>query len=96
MFSKFIVRNYNIVKNSESFKFYITGVGVGLMWANTGLENIGRPPLYCQPGKLALNVDNILQILDDYIDRKKDQLKPDLPVEMLLLYALKETFPCKK
>jgi hypothetical protein len=88
--------DYYMAKNLEWFKFYISGVGSGFGWANVQLHARGLPPLYCQPDKLGLNADNLLKILDDYIEQKKDQLKPDLPVEMLLLQGLKETFPCNR
>src|ERR1700732_5051732 len=42
-------------------KIYVKGLGEGMGWANVA---IGAKKLFCQPGKLALDMQNYIQILD--------------------------------
>jgi len=92
------IKDYKRIKDTEIFKSYILGVGVGIEWANTELSIQGQSPLYCAPGKLAITTENFLQILQDYIEKKTEIIKslgPDLPIGLLLLKALQDAFPCK-
>ncbi len=92
------LEKYHAVKETQSFKQYIDGVGTGFFGANAHQGTRNLPPLYCQPGKLPLYADNYLQILDDYISNRPGEpnsLANSIPVELLLLNALRETFPCK-
>jgi len=90
------LKDFERFKNDQTFKFYIHGVGQGFAYANGSLQYIGQSPLYCQPANLALKPENYLEILQRYIEKHKNTLKPDWTVEMLLLLGLKETFPCNK
>src|SRR5438477_7888622 len=58
--------------SNKIISLYIYGLGQGLFWANAESENRYGISLYCQPGKLALNIDNYVHILDDAIKRSKD------------------------
>ncbi|KEQ17080.1 hypothetical protein [Endozoicomonas numazuensis] len=78
-------------KHLNSLKLHINGVGQGFLWSNN-IE--GRKPFYCSPGKLALNADNYMQIIDSQIPLYEKSGK-DFPIEMLLLFGLQEAFPCK-
>ena len=92
------MEKYHDVKGTQSFKEYIGGVGTGFFWANAHQHIHNLPPLYCQPGKLPLYADSYLQILGDYISNRPGEpnsLANSVPVELLLLNALRETFPCK-
>ena len=92
------IKDYKRIKDTEIFKTYILGVGVGVEWANTVVSNRGQSPLYCAPGKLAITTENFLQILQDYIEKNPEIIKPlgpDLPIGLLLLKALQDAFPCK-
>jgi hypothetical protein len=91
------VKDFDSLKNTESFWTYILGVGVGISWANTWLNITGQPPLYCQPENLALGVNNYMRILQEQIERKYQKgIQVDSVVELYLLQGLMETFPCKK
>ena len=94
--AEFAIKDYDNLKDVGWFRTYITGVGVGTTWANTELQSRGQPPLYCLPGKLVLETQNYMRILQGSIEKHKDIIKLDTPVEMLLLEGLMETFPCKK
>lgn len=96
-YAGFTLEKYETIKDTQSFKLYLGGVGEGYGWANTFLEREGYPQLYCQPGKLALNADNYAQILADHITKPdvKATLRPDFPIELLLLHALQSALPCQ-
>jgi hypothetical protein len=92
------LEKYHAVKETQGFKQYLDGVGTGFFWANTHQDTRNLARLYCQPGKLPLYAENYVQILEDYIYSMADKSNPlpdGIPVELLLLNALKETFPCK-
>jgi hypothetical protein len=82
----------------ESLQNYISGVGNGLLWANSALQVDNKEPLFCNPD-LALNEDNYLALLDRQIKDgmpTKSGWRDDDPIEIILLRALQRTFPCRK
>lgn len=87
------ISKFQDFKNDKSFKLYITGVGKGTSWANAELDQQGRRLLYCQPKKLALNGSNYIQLIDNFLDHHKN-LPSYTPIEMVLLLALENAFPC--
>jgi hypothetical protein len=94
--AEFTVREYKVMKRTELFKEYITGVGRGIYWTNLQLQQTANPPLYCQPIKLSLSADNYLDIIDRYIAENKDKIKPESFIEFILLKGMIDTFPCTK
>ena len=89
---------YKVVGQNDEIKLFISGVGEGYSLANAELKvNRKLSPLYCQADKVALNTDNYLQILDNYLSQPevKAQARPTLSVGMMLLKALQDAFPCK-
>jgi hypothetical protein len=89
------VSEYDAMKNSDTFKVYISGVGNGIKVASIVGELHGNRPLFCPPEKLPLNQDNYLRFLDDAVaERRKKQTGGDPFVEGLLLQRLQEVFPC--
>jgi hypothetical protein len=87
---------YPAVKGSKWFEAYLDGVGNGYFMANGWQRGNNLPLLYCQPAHLALNAQNYLQMLDGYISKRaEDRRTRDMPVELLLLLALKQAFPCE-
>ena len=93
--SEITVKQFREIKSETVFKTYIDGVGRGFLWANAYLNHDGKSPLYCQSGTLALNADNYIQLLMGYINKEEHAVKDDAVVEMLLLSALQEAFPCR-
>jgi hypothetical protein len=89
------LKDYETFKDTEGFKYYIYGVERGLAWANTTLFTSGSKILYCQPNELALSKEEILDILKREIDKNAGKYTIDTPVELILMYALMRTFPCK-
>ncbi len=87
----FFVKDYDLLKGTEAFEFWISGVEDGFAWANVVTNN----KLYCPPQKLALNKKNLLRILDDYIKNNKSSLDPEFPITSILYLALADVFPCE-
>jgi hypothetical protein len=94
--AEYTIREYKVMKRTEIFKEYITGVGRGIYWTNMQLQQTANPPLYCQPMKLSLSADNYLDIIDRYIAENKDKIKPESFIEVILLKGMIDTFPCTK
>ena len=89
-------KDYSRVRKAEWFKVYVDGVGRGYTWANVELKSEGRTPLFCQPAKLILEAESFLTILDRMMSSNADGrgIPMDIPIELLLLTGLRETFPC--
>jgi hypothetical protein len=82
---------------SQVLSFYLGAVGEGMSWSNTQLRSEGRDPLYCEPTRLAMNGENYIQIIDDFVAELPPPVLPNnTPVEMLLVKALVKDFPCPK
>jgi len=73
-------------------KIWIDGVFSGLEAANGFSKVAGKPPLLCLPPKMAMTNDQILSVLDLYLAAHKTPM--DMPVDIVLLKALREAFPC--
>jgi hypothetical protein len=86
---------YETIRIGQVYKNYMNGVGKGLFWANAALHNRGSQRLYCQPDNVELNRDNYLEVVDRYIATHRNELSKDFPLELVLLQALVEKFPCK-
>jgi hypothetical protein len=79
-------------------RIYIGGLGEGIVAANVQVGRINKAPIFCQPQKLALGMDNFINILDRFIttiSTKAPREKVDeMSIPLLLLEGLQETFPC--
>jgi hypothetical protein len=80
-----------------------SGIVFALGFANADLLGNHRAPLYCQPEKLFLSVGQHIDMLERCVRDEKGQTAgaefgryiDNMKVAMAMLYALKETFPCK-
>ncbi len=72
---------------------YINGVGVGFGWADTYMSENAGLHIFCQPEDLSLNASNMVDILDREI--KRFEYTGNIPIELILLLGLIQTFPCK-
>jgi hypothetical protein len=99
------VKDYRatIALNNKSevaeMKLYISGIGEGMLWANSEATRM-KTPLYCEPEKLELVADNYLGMIDGQIRKLSQEggaTKTELDnvaIGVLLLKGLEETFPC--
>jgi hypothetical protein len=82
----------------ETTKFYIAGIAEGILAANAGAEASNKVGLFCQPARLVLNTDNLVQIMNEYLKklyaRETQEKVDDFEVATLLFNGLAATFPC--
>jgi hypothetical protein len=74
-------------------RLYIRGVGEGLSWYNSlvDTEHMGKPA-YCEPEHLALVDAQYVSMMRAFLTKYPNT--KTMPVPLVLLYALKDTFPC--
>jgi hypothetical protein len=71
---------------------YLLGAYNALETMNIELEYRKRPPLFCPPEKLDIAIGQIRSIIAQHLQKYK--VETNYPVEMVLLDALEEVFPC--
>ena len=80
--------------DKAALKVYLDGVKEGIVMLNVTLQAEGRQPLFCQPQKLALTVE---QAEDIMMRTAQAMTNPDTtPIGILLILGLRETFPCNE
>jgi len=95
----FDVAQYRQVRSSDSAKAnpiletFLNGVARGFIFANVQLERSGITQFYCQPASLALNGSNLVHLVDGELARDST-VRSDLPIEFVVMSALKRAFPC--
>ena len=76
------------------YEMYFDGVTEGVRELNVVMQAEGRQPLFCQPQKLALTVE---QAEDIMMRTAQAMTNPDTtPIGILLILGLRETFPCNE
>lgn len=84
------------MKDSEMVpyvKLYLHGIGCGIGWVNSSLEQDNQKPYFCPPRNLIITEDDEVQMLNEYIDDHPEAAK--YPIGLLLLQAYRSAFPCK-
>jgi hypothetical protein len=77
-------------------EIHMAGLGTGIAWANAQAERF-KTPLYCPPGKLAIQTENYIDIINRKIKESSERIPAShdhTPIVMLLLDGLMKTFPC--
>lgn len=87
-------QNYQTEKQSEVFKVYINGVGNGYTWVNGLNKQLGQKVLFCLPQNFSADYENYIKIIDRYLEKSRD-VRPDMPIEVILLYGMQKSYPCK-
>ena len=77
-------------------ELYLNGQQQGLQWVNIEFEDIGRDPLFCSPGKMAITGENVYRLTNDYIKEREDadSIEGSWPFTMYVMRALVDAFPC--
>lgn len=88
------VEKYKEAKSLSWFKVYIGGIGQGISIANMSLKVDQKPTLYCPPEDKMLDSDDYISLIDAYLAKNKDTLTLETPISAVLLYTLKEAYPC--
>ena len=78
-------------------RLYFLGASNAYGYANGVLLKKHMPPLFCPPQILALNGDNVIDILDGAIKATAltRGISDDTIIDFILLQGLMATFPCK-
>ena len=70
-------------------------MGAGIQIANVAERRVKAPALYCAPESLALNVDNLVDIIRRTIaNAPPGGVSDDDQLALVLLSGLAMTFPC--
>lgn len=82
--------------HAGAFNDYLDGVGNGYVWANAELEARNSPLLFCQPD-MELSQGHFVTLFLEEVERPSSgkAWEKDAPIELILLTALEQTFPCK-
>jgi hypothetical protein len=72
---------------------FLSGIANGLESANIEFSSENLKPIFCSP--IALNFDNINDVLEKEYSAKNMDWKPDSTVRSALLVGLKKMFPCR-
>jgi hypothetical protein len=73
-------------------EMYLDGVKDGAQFLNAVARREGQKPEFCLPKDLALTVDQAEDIV--MREAKKMSGPDDLPLALVLINGLKDTFPC--
>jgi hypothetical protein len=80
-------------------RLYITGIGEGILATNAGAESLHKAPLFCQPAQLALNTDNLISMMNQFLKklyaRETQEKVDDFDAGTIIFNALADTFPCQ-
>lgn len=79
----------------ETLRVYISGLQDGLEFSNAFLLAQGKPQVFCSPTKIAFNVENYLQFIDESLTQPRDgPLKETSPIAIVLVQILQSKLPC--
>lgn len=98
-------KNYRERPNPETkilhfmYRNQISSIEEGIGWADTHYkkenENLANfKPLLCLPSNLALTISQLADILERLV--KKVPKMASLPLGLVLVYGLSDTFPCEQ
>jgi hypothetical protein len=74
---------------------YLLGLGEGLRLANTALKARGLDELFCQPENLNLFAADYKRLIDGVLAGSRVAIvNAQVPIEQILLQALRESYPC--
>ena len=80
----------------DAIKFYLLGVGSAYGYANAKLHDEHQPIFFCVPGNLVLERENYVDIIDqEFARRNRGTMDDNVAVDVVLLFGLVKTFPCK-
>jgi hypothetical protein len=88
-----LLQLYNDPKSKEYVAKIVQATGRGFSLANTAIARRGQSPLYCQPNNLVLTGEQIIDIINRFVE-----INPALEKatwEAVMLKALENLFPCR-
>jgi Rap1a immunity proteins len=88
------VAAYGRQRDNLSLRFYAKGLGDGITIYNAYKDNEGSGQLFCPPEKVGIVEAQYVAIMRDFL-AKNPKLRSG-PVAVVLLLALRDSFPCKR
>ena len=88
-----LLQLYNDPKSKEYVAKIVQATGRGFSLANTAIARRGQSPLYCQPNNLVLTGEQIIDIINRFVE-----INPALEKatwEAVMFEALENLFPCR-
>ena len=88
-----LLQLYNDPKSKDYVAKIVQATGRGFSLANTAIARRGQSPLYCQPNNLVLTGEQIIDIINRFVE-----INPALEKatwEAVMLKALENLFPCR-
>ncbi len=86
---------------SEFLRIHLNATYEGLDWANAMLEEQGMAPLFCPPGDLVVQDELIIGMIETELQNPSfggigalEVYPSDIPIELILLKAARNVFPC--
>jgi hypothetical protein len=79
----------------QTITFYVSGLGHGMMVANTILAVKHQQQLFCSPAMVALEAQNYLDIIDKQLDGLGTRVPDSMDIAIVLEAGIVDTFPCK-
>jgi hypothetical protein len=91
------VENYLKQRNAFSnfHASWLDGVFNGLKAANADLQRDNKTLLFCPPAGFSMTEGQVSAFFDKFIASHKDRVKSSDFIGVVLLKALKETYPCR-
>jgi hypothetical protein len=74
---------------------WLDGLYNGLLMASIEMSLDRKGELFCPPEHMTMTTEQIADILDRYIAKNLGKMPPDPSISIVLLAAMKETFPCR-
>ena len=78
--------------NERSAQLIVASTADGISWSNSYMATVKRQPIYCPPGKLAITVQQYMDILRRHVQENPSDGHD--PIGFGLFNALLKTFPC--
>lgn len=88
-------------KKSDKTQIYLAAALDAFTAANSELETLGQPLLYCQPASLNLEADKAVYIFEQErafrmsTGSRNSPFWKEVSLEYVLLWGLQRTFPCE-
>jgi hypothetical protein len=86
------IYDQNLPKSRLMLEQVSKGIQNGLMWANATLRQDGRPMIYCQPDRLTITGEMVIEMVRKLVNDHPEWGKKDY--DFVAFTALKRTFPC--
>lgn len=87
-------RNANTEGLRNAHHLFLDGVKSGLMASNAWMKKHVGQQAFCMPETLAMTTEQAEEIMLKSADKRA--AKGEMPISLLLLWGMQDTFPCEK